>query len=159
MTNRWETLSNRIEIEVHEIDETVDAIERHWSRVKAVQEDQDAFVNSVALNLQSFYTGIEHILESIALAMDGEIQGGDAWHAQLIKQMQAENTPVRPAVISEETGERLGEYRKFRHRVRNIYAGRLDADLMEPLVENLPAFWKQLRIELLAFSKFLTRLG
>jgi len=35
-------------------------------------EDQDAFLNSVALNLQSFYNGLVRVMEWVALEMDGE---------------------------------------------------------------------------------------
>jgi hypothetical protein len=34
-------------------------------------EDQDAFLNSVALNLYSFYNGLERVMEWVALEMDG----------------------------------------------------------------------------------------
>jgi hypothetical protein len=33
---------------------------------------------------------------------------------------------VRPPVLQTETAARLDEYRKFRHRIRNIYATNLD---------------------------------
>ena len=122
-------------------------------------EDQDAFLNSVALNLHSFYNGLERVMELVALEMDGGTLGGEAWHAELLRQMALESPSVRPAMLSSDTGQRLDEYRKFRHRVRNIYATRLNAALMEHLVENLPSIWKQVHAELLAFADFLERLA
>jgi len=121
-------------------------------------EDQDAFLNSVALNLHSFYNGLERLMELVALEMDGGTLGGEFWHIELLRQMALELPSVRPAVLSAETGQLLDEYRKFRHRVRNIYAAHLSAARMEHLVKNLPSTWNQARTELLAFADFLERL-
>ena len=37
--------------------------------------DQDAYLNSVALNLHSFYSGLERIFELIAQELDGGVRG------------------------------------------------------------------------------------
>jgi hypothetical protein len=158
MTARWKALAQRIRVEIDELERTVSAVARHWQRAKAATEDQDAFLNSVALNLHSFYNGLERVMELVALEMDGGTLGGEAWHAELLRQMALELPSVRPAVLSSDIGQRLDEYRKFRHRVRNIYATNLNAALMEHLVENLLPTWEQVRIELLAFADFLERL-
>jgi hypothetical protein len=158
MTARWRALAQRIHMEVDELELTVILVARHWQRARTVTEDQDAFINSVALNLHSFYNGLERVMELIAVEIDGGTLGGDAWHAELLRQMVLELPSVRPAVLSADTGQRLDEYRKFRHRVRNIYATRLNAARMEHLVENLSPTWKQVSAELLAFADFLERL-
>ena len=66
---------------------------------------------------------------------------------------------VRPGVLQPDTAARLDEYRKFRHRIRNIYATNLDPDRMEHLVTGLATFWPQLRAELAAFARFLAELA
>jgi len=118
MTARWKALAQRIRVEIDELERTVSAVTRHWQRAKAATEDQDAFLNSVALNLHSFYNGLERVMELVALEMDGGTLGGEAWHAELLRQMALELPSVRPAMLSPDTGQRLDEYRKFRHRVR-----------------------------------------
>lgn len=158
MIGRWKALAQRIRMELDELERTTAAIARHWQCAQATAEDQDAFFNSVALNLHSFYNGLERLMELIALEMDGGTLGGESWHIELLRQMALELHPVRPAVLSLNTGQRLDEYRKFRHRVRNIYATHLSAARMEHLVENLPLTWKQVREELSAFANFLERL-
>lgn len=158
MTARWTALAQRIRAEVEELERTVSAVARHWQRARRATQDQDAFLNSVALNLHGFYNGLERVMELIAVEIDGGPLGGETWHAELLRQMALELPSVRPAVLSTDTGQHLDDYRKFRHRVRHIYAAQLSADLMEHLVGNLPSTWEQARTELLAFAAFLEQL-
>jgi hypothetical protein len=150
-------LAQRIRQEINELAQTVSVIARHWARLEHSSEDQDAFLNSVALNLHGFYNGLERVLELIAVEMDGGTLGGEAWHTELLRQMTFELPEIRPAVLTLETSQHLDEYRKFRHRVRNIYATHLDSPRMAPLITNLPSIWPQVRLELLAFAEFLER--
>lgn len=93
----------------------------------------------MALNLHSFYSGLERLFELIALEFDGGLLGGDAWHTELLRQIALDVPDVRPPVLQPNTATQLDEYRKFRHRIRNIYATNLDPDRMAPLVIGLPA--------------------
>jgi len=151
-------LAQRIRLETDELDKTVSVINRHWQQTKTASEDQDAFLNSVALNLHSFYNGLERIMELIATEMDGGTLGGASWHTELLRQMTMELPSIRPAVLNPATGTQLDEYRKFRHRLRNIYATHLDAMQMSHLVESLPSTWQRTRTELMAFASFLDQL-
>ncbi len=159
MNAPYPILAQRIQDEVVEIERTINAISRHWKQFKHVRVDQDAYLNSVALNLHSFYSGVERILELIAVEIDGGALGGEAWHAELLRQMMLGVPKIRPPVLSEESGAWLDEYRKFRHRVRNIYATNLVPDRMQYLVKDLPAGWRRVRKELLAFADFVEKLG
>ena len=58
-------------------------------------------------------------------------------------------------MISEGTRAALEPYRGFRHVVRNVYAFRLDAARMEPLVSGLPDLVARLERELQAFAELL----
>lgn len=158
MIVRWKALAQRIRMEIDELEQAVSAVARHWQRAKVAAEDQDAFLNSVALNLHSFYNGLERVMELVAQEIDGGTLGGEAWHAELLRQMTLELPSVRPAVLGSDTRHRLDEYRKFRHRVRHIYATHLNPARIEHLVQNLPTTWEQVRTEMLAFADFLERL-
>jgi hypothetical protein len=68
---RWKALAQRIRMEMDELERTVSTIARHWQSAQATKEHRDAFLNSVALNLHSFYNGLERALELVALEMDG----------------------------------------------------------------------------------------
>jgi len=113
----------------------------------------------VALNLHSFYSALERIFELIALELDGGTLGGETWHTELLRQMSLDVPDLRPPVLQAETAARLDEYRKFRHRIRNIYAMNLDPDRMAPLVAGLPILWPAIQQELIAFAVFLGNLA
>lgn len=159
MIARYQTLARRIQLEVEELERTQAVIQRHWQTARRTATDQDAYLNSVALNLHSFYSGLERILELIALELDGGALGGDAWHAELLRQMALDIPDVRPAVLQPDTAIQLDEYRKFRHRIRNIYATNLDPELMAHLVAGLSMLWPDIRTELVAFTRFLGELA
>ena len=72
MIVRWKTLAQRIRIEIDELERTISTVARHWEHAKAVTENQDAFLNSVALNLHGFYNGLERMMELIALGWMGD---------------------------------------------------------------------------------------
>jgi hypothetical protein len=152
---RHEALRRRIQLELAHIGKTLPAIHRHWQKAKTAVPDQDAYLNSVALNLHSFYSALERLFELIAIELDGGPLGGDSWHTELLKQMALDLEDIRPPVLGSETAAGLDEYRKFRHLVRNIYTTNLDINRIEHLVENLPGLWEQLRLELNAFLQFL----
>lgn len=155
MIARYQALQQRIRIEVKELERTIAAIERHWTRATTAGADQDAYVNSVALNLHSFYAGVERSFRLIAVELDGGTLGGEAWHSELLQQMTLELPDVRPPVLQDETARELDAYRKFRHLIRNIYATNIDPNRMSKLVTGLPDVWKVLRRDLDSFLEFL----
>ncbi|MBI3763907.1 MAG: antitoxin [Chloroflexi bacterium] len=159
MITRYQTLATRIRVELDELERTQTAIGRHWESAMKTPADQDAYFNSVAFNLHSLYTGLERIFELIALELDGGALGGESWHAELLRQMTLDLPDARPAVLERDTANRLDEYRKFRHRVRNIYATQIDPSRMESLVKKLPEIWQLVRQELEAFSAFLEQIA
>lgn len=155
MIARYQTLSRRIKVELDEMERTVHTIQRHWKKVETSTPDQDAYLNSVAMGLHSFYSGLERLFELVATELDGGTLGGDAWHTELLKQMSLDVSKVRPSVIQAETGKRLDEYRKFRHLVRNIYTTHLDPLRVGTLVSRLWEVWNSVRQELIVFCQFL----
>ena len=152
-------LAERIRLDLDELERTLDAVQRHWQRLRTAGHDQDAYVNSVALNLHGFYSGLERLFEMTATQVDGSALGGESWHTELLQQMTLDIPEVRPPVLREDTASRLDEYRKFRHRIRNIYATNLDPERIEPLVSALPDLWPSLRGEMLSFVAFLERIA
>lgn len=159
MIARYQVLARRIQLEVEALDRTQVTIHRHWQIARQTATDQDAYLNSVALNLHSLYSGLERVFELIAVELDGGALGGEAWHAELLRQMTLDVPEVRPAVLQRDAAERLDEYRKFRHRIRNIYASNLDPERMAHLVTGLTSLWQEIRTQLMDFTRFLGALA
>lgn len=155
MNRAHRELVERIRGEVEDLDRVVDRAEKAWSRAADDAGEQEMFIDSVALNLHSFYSGVERIFELIARHVDGELPSGDMWHRDLIRKMARDKGRVRPAVVGAQASSTLDEFRRFRHLVRNVYAFELLPERIQPLVEGLPTLWERLRSELLAFADFL----
>ncbi len=150
-----EQLALRLRRELADLDRTVIQVGRAWARVKAADPDRDLYLDSVALNLHGFYSGLERLFELIARHLGGNLPSGSSWHEELLASMTRDVEDRRPAVISEASASRLDEYRRFRHLVRNVYATNLLPERVASLVEGLPAAWVELRAELSGFADFL----
>ncbi len=122
-------------------------------------EDEDLYLDSAALNLHDFYTGLERAFHQIAAAVDETVPTGHDWHRELLRQMATELPQVRPAVVSAEAHEALEGYLRFRHVVRNIYAFEFDPDRLGRSVRGLVPAFRRARRELQAFTDFLERLA
>jgi hypothetical protein len=120
-------------------------------RIRGEVDDLD----SVALKLHSFYSGLEGLFELIARNLDQTKPGGEMWHRDLLTQMSLEFPDARPAVISPDNASKLIEFLRSRHLVRNIYAANLSPGKMAGLVDSLPELWHSLRPELPAFVELL----
>jgi trans-2-enoyl-CoA reductase len=157
MNGRYLTLAGRIRRDLKDLEQVVQRCQAIWEQYNLSNNDQ--LLDAIALNLHSFYTGLEQILEQIADTYDEFKPQGRSWHKELLLQMASEVSPVRPAVISNSLLELLTPYRGFRHVVRNIYTFNLDSVQIKPLVENLRLTHQQLEQELLKFSQFLEEMG
>ena len=114
-------LAERIHGEVAELDRVIERTQRIWSRAVKPSQDQDLYIDSVALNLHGWYSGIERLFELIARHIDRKMPSGETWHRDLLEQMARDATDARPAVISQASADGLDEFRRFRHLVRNVY--------------------------------------
>ena len=149
MSERLIRLAERIRSGLVDLNRLVERAREGLRRARL--EDDDLYLDSVALNLHGFYAGLERLFELTAANVDGAIPQGANWHQILLQQMAAEIPGVRPAMISERLRDSLDEYRGFCH----VYTFSFDPLKMRKLVEQAPAVVAQLRRELLAFAEFL----
>lgn len=105
--------------------------------------------------LHDFYTGIEHIFETIAPELNGGLPAGEAWHRELLTNMTLDLPGVRPPVLREETVHALDEFLRFRHLFRNLYGFELEWPRVRNLLERLPAAWNEVEADLDRFLAFL----
>lgn len=160
MNPLYQNLIERIRNELSDLEQVIERAQEGWSGIQASSaKERQAFVDSVALNLHGFYSGLERLFELIARQVDSSLPEGAAWHRDLLQQMAQDLPESRPAVISQENAEILDEFRRFRHLVRNMYTINLTPIKMEGLLQILPDFWPKLRAELLAFAYYLEALG
>lgn len=64
---------------------------------------------------------------------------------------------VRPPVLTSSSIQRLDEYLRFRHVVRNVYTFSFDPERVGRLVNELDVVFNQIRQELLVFANFLEK--
>jgi len=149
-------LAERIRGQVPDLERLIQRVLQSWEGGQRSPDQQDVYLDSVALNLHGFYSWVERLFELIARHVDRDLDlaTGETWHQDLLQRM-TKDIQERPALISGESASMLDELRRFRHLLRNIYTFNLVPEKMKPLVSSLPELWPRLRAELLAFADFL----
>ncbi len=66
MINPFQTLIDRIRGEVVDLDQVVQRASEVWLLARQKSDEQAIYLDSVALNLHSLYSGIERLFEMIA---------------------------------------------------------------------------------------------
>ena len=125
---------------------------------KAVKTGDDGYWDGVALNLHSFYNGVERIFEDIARSFDESVPEGSDWHRALLFQVASEVVDKRPAILTPETRLCLDEYRGFRHVVRNVYAFNFRPARLMELAEALNPCFERVKQDLDRFIELLESL-
>lgn len=80
MNRELEELVERIRGEIPDLDRLVQRVLFAWNRSKSKLKEQDIYLESVALNLHGFYSGLERLFELIARHVDQNLPSGDMWH-------------------------------------------------------------------------------
>lgn len=94
MKAAFKGLTSRTRQELTELDSVIMRVADAWQR--ALRSGDDFYLDSVALNLHGFYSGIERIFERLGESIDGRLPKGENWHQALLVQMSKEvdgNTP------------------------------------------------------------------
>jgi uncharacterized protein YutE (UPF0331/DUF86 family) len=127
----------------------LERVESAWDKYSKTSDD--AYIDSVSLNLHAFYQGVENILSYILEQCGDRLPEGPDWHKDILKIAAAEIPEKRPAVISGRTLERLDDYRGFRHVIRNIYTFNISPQRVRHLVVKLPECHQQFVSEVQQF--------
>lgn len=105
--------------------EAIDAIYEALGSPELEESESQETLIVIAYRLHSLYTAFENIFRNIAASFENHLEQ-DSWHRQLLKRMQLDLTPLRPAVIDAEAYDRLDELLRFRHVFRTMYGLDLD---------------------------------
>lgn len=101
-------------------------------------------LGAVSLGIHNVYNGIEDILLSLANDVDGLVPRGPAMHQDILDQMSAPISGIRPAMLEPGLYEALSELKGFRHLVRHRYGFDLKPEKVRENLERLlnayPAF-------------------
>ena len=108
----------------------------------------------VGYRLHALYNAVENILNGIARAFENTLDDRSSWHAQLLRRMRLDLSPVRPAVLDEQTYDALDELRGFRHVFRSMYRPRLRARKMSIALEKAWEMRQPLAQQLEEFLEF-----
>lgn len=146
-------LAERIRDEIPLLERSVIEALEDWRGFR--EHSGTAYLKAVAIDLHSFYSGLEALFLRIAREIDEDEPAGETWHIALLLQMAQAMPPKRPAVIGQESLQALDELRGFRHRIRNIYVFNLDARRMADMLASLPPLWQVLSAELATFADLL----
>jgi predicted nucleotidyltransferase len=146
---KYLVLVGQINEELKELNILIKSNERIIAKINITQ-DEDYF-GTVALNLHSFYCGVERIFKQIAQIIDNSVPDQADWHRQLLRQMMISIPDIRPQVISSQTKAVLDEYCSFRHVVRNIYSINLKGERVQELAKDLNQCYQLLEEDLRKF--------
>ena len=117
----------------------------------------EAYIDSIAHNLENFYLAVEEIFKMICVATAEGLPEGERWHSTLLKNMTKEIKGVRPLAISMGTYEMMDDYRKFRHLARNIYTFNIVPDKVLTLAKPVNKAFKSFERDIKGFMKFLLK--
>lgn len=154
MIPRYRLLQERIRSEWDDARRAANKAKQAFEATRT-EADPSFLLDSVALNLHGFYNGLERIFEAIGRELDGGVPSGPNRHHDLLEQMAYSLREVRPPVIRAETRDRLDEYLRFRHLIRNLYTWNLDPELLERRVADLTPTLDALDADFEQFRAFL----
>jgi predicted nucleotidyltransferase len=101
----------------------------------------------IAVDLHSYYTKLEALLERILVSFEGQVPRGESGHAGLIRIACMVVPGVRPNIVRADIRGSLDELRKFRHFFRHAYALDLRSDKLARFSRCSPALrWPSIRI-------------
>jgi len=152
-------LAGRIRKELDDLERLVSRANRALETAQKNPQDTDLYIDSASLNLHDVYSGFERVFKQIAATVDGNVPSSLEWHRELLEQMGLDLPKIRPPVLTSASIERLDEYLRFRHIVRNVYTFSFDPERVGGLVKELGTVFGQIRQELLAFANFLEKIG
>ena len=112
MTSRYRELSERLRGEVRDLENLVHRVVKAWERVQSGGDPEGMCLDSVALNLHGFYSGLESLFGQIARHEDGVMPDGADWHKSLLQQVTSEREDSirgRKNTVRQRTGLTLAE--------------------------------------------------
>jgi len=112
----------------------------------------------IAVDLHSYYTILESLIERIVMALEGRLPPGPATHTELLRCAVRPLPGVRPAILDGSATDALDELRRFRHFFRHAYALDLRFDKLRRALDPFRTLHGTVSGDLARFTTFLTQL-
>jgi len=155
----YAVLASRIRHDLAEIEQVVDHAERALVAADRNDGHSELFLDSAALSLHNFSSGVERLLKQIASTDDRRVPATHNVDGEHLHQTTMDLPRLRPQVLAERVAADLDEYRRFRHVLRNVRAFELDPERVQQLTSQLRPAFLQARAELEAFADVLQALS
>jgi hypothetical protein len=152
MIGRYAILASRVQQDLLDLERVVERIEQALQIAEQNPAERDLLIDSVALNLHDWYSGLERIFSHIASGVDQSTPEGADWHRELPRQMTIDVPGLRSRVLTTELAAHIDEYLRFRHVVRHTYAFELDQDRVEHLAIGLRPVFEEVKTAILKFA-------
>ncbi|MDW8325467.1 MAG: hypothetical protein RMK99_02770 [Anaerolineales bacterium] len=78
MSRSYRILAARLREGIEELELVIQQAQKHWAIART--SNDEAYWNSVALNLHGFYVGVERLCEDVAQTVDQSVPTGRNWH-------------------------------------------------------------------------------
>ena len=112
----------------------------------------------IAVDLHSYYTALESLLERILVAIEGKAPIGTAAHAEILRLATRPIEAVRPPLLDPTRLDALDELRRFRHFFRHAYALDLSHLKLRRALDPFAALHTGVDADLAGLLEFLHRL-
>lgn len=89
MIEEYAAPAGRIRQELCDIEHAAARAERALAAAGKRPQDQDLYIDSVALNLHDFNAGFERVFQQIAATVDSNVPSSSEWHRELLEQMKS----------------------------------------------------------------------
>ncbi|HYG62983.1 MAG TPA: antitoxin [Thermoanaerobaculia bacterium] len=122
MSAKWVLLESSIRDDLRSIERLYEDLGH--PRLDGSETEEERIV--VAYRLHNLYSAFENIFRNIAAAFENRLDERGGWHRELLRRMRLDLQPVRPALIDDETYEKLDEMLRFRHLFRAAYSVSFD---------------------------------
>lgn len=144
-----------IEAEIEHFRQLADDVSDSVTRFSGWEHIGIHDMRGIAMLLTEIYLGAENLMLRVAKSLAEPLPSGKAWHKELLEQLSIQVPGARPPLFSQDTADRLDEFRRFRHITHHVYSFDYDWGQMRRLLALAGPLLANLMDDVRAFNVFL----